>query len=170
MKTPRPIRVDGSLAYVPLTQGYEAVIDAVDAPLVDNHNWCASVKKHNVYAMRKETCGVTGKRVNVFMHREIAAPSLDEQVGHVNHDGLDNRRENLRACSPTENARNRRLRSDNRVGLKGVAWHKGKKKWRSRIRISGVEKFLGYFDCPEKAHAAYLRAAEDLFGDHACSG
>jgi hypothetical protein len=62
---------------------------------------------------------------------------------------------------------NTRPHKDNESGLKGVKWHRGAKKWQSRIFFQGKEIYLGLFKTPQEAHAAYCKAAKELFGEFA---
>lgn len=71
----RPIRIEGNVAYIPLTRGFEAVIDAADVPLVDGRNWCAAVKPNATYAVRKEKRD--GKIVGMHLHRVILSAPAD---------------------------------------------------------------------------------------------
>jgi len=91
----------------------------------------------------------------------------EKEIDHRNCDGLDNRWDNLRPASPDMNIANTRLRSNNSSGFKGVHWHKKAGKWQARITIRGRTKHLGLFACPKAAHAAYLRAAKQQWGDFA---
>lgn len=87
------------------------------------------------------------------MHREILGLSMNDHtmVDHVNHDGLDNRRCNLRLVTNAENQQNRR-------SPKGYRWHKEKQKWQPRIRLNGKDIFLGYYDTEEEARRIYSEA------------
>lgn len=154
----REIRIEGNLAFVPLTHGYEAVIDAADVQLVDAWTWCAHIKKHTVYATRTDCSGE--KRRRVYMHRVILNAASESIVDHINSDGIDNRRANLRFATKLQNAQNTRLRKDNSSGYKGVYLHKPMNTWRARIRVDGKKRDLGYFKTPEEAHAAYCAASE----------
>ena len=93
-----------------------------------------------------------------------------DQVDHRNSDGLDNRWINLRAATSNENARNAKIRSDNRHGFKGVTWHKTHGKWYAQILIKGKKTFLGLHSTAEAAHAAYVKAASSAFGEFARNG
>ena len=164
-KAVRTIRVEGDLAYVPLTRGYEAVIDAADVPLVEGRNWYAKQRTHTVYACRSQWSG--GADVTVRMHRVIAAAPDGMDVDHIDGDGLNNRRSNLRHATRSENNCNRRAALKNASGLKGVSWNKANKKWLAQIRFHKQKKHLGYFNTPEEAHAAYCAAANVLHGEYA---
>jgi len=88
-----------------------------------------------------------------------------EQVDHINGNGLDNRRENLRVANKMQNQYNSARQHNNRLGLKGV--HKNGRRYRAQIRADGVKHNLGYFDTAEEAHAAYCEAAKRLHGEFA---
>jgi hypothetical protein len=92
------------------------------------------------------------------------------QVDHINGNGLDNRKANLRLATVAENSQNARRRKDNASGFKGVYWDKYWKRWKAQIRYDGKCKRLGTFSTPEEAHEAYCRAAQDFHGQFANTG
>jgi hypothetical protein len=159
----RPIRIEGNIAYVPLTRGYEAVIDAADVPLVDGFNWSAVVRKQTVYAVGSICDGQKWR--NTRMHRVILGGAGGLEVDHIDGNGINNRRGNLRVATHAQNTRNQRTHSDNASGFKGVSWDKAARKWRADITLNGLRRNLGRFATPEAAHAAYVVASEDLHGE-----
>lgn len=159
----RPIRIQGYLAYVPLTQGHEAVIDVEDVPLVEGFNWRAMPHGRTVYAVRDETSG--GVKKHVFMHQAIISTAAGSEIDHIDCDGLNNRRRNLRQATRAQNCMNQRTRSDNKSGFKGV--QKRNSKWEARIWVSGKVERLGQFETAEDAHAAYCAAASRRHGKFA---
>ncbi|MBT0780540.1 HNH endonuclease [Paracoccus sp. pheM1] len=92
-----------------------------------------------------------------------------EQIDHSNGDRADNRRENLREATPSENTRNRSVQSNSKSGVKGVSWEKRRGKWRSTIKLHGKQTHLGQFDTIEAARAAYDAAVYDVHGKFARS-
>lgn len=114
---------------------------------------------------------VNGNRMTYRLHRLIMERILcrpllpTEQVDHINGDGLDNRRCNLRLATPQQNQGNSRKRSNNRSGFKGV-WLHGNK-YQAQIGVNYHTQYLGTFDTPEAAHEAYCKAAHELFGEFA---
>jgi hypothetical protein len=157
----RPIRIEGNLAYVPLTKGYEAVIDVEDAHLVEGFNWWASVGVRTVYARRTNFSDIP--RQSEKMHRVIMACPEDKVVDHIDGDGLNNRRSNMRIVSRAENTCNRRITLKSTSGFKGVSADKGS--WRAQISVGGKQRRLGHFATPEEAHAAYCAASAALHGE-----
>lgn len=162
-KAIRPIRVEGQLAYVPLTQGYEAVIDAADVHLVEGCSWHVQVRDHTVYVIRNDYS--TGKQRTIRMHRVLMGKPEGFEVDHIDGDGLNNRRSNLRVATKAQNQHNQRLARHNTSGFKGVGWHKRVGKWAARITLQGKMRHLGYFGTPEEASAAYASASKNLHGE-----
>jgi hypothetical protein len=168
-KPTRPIRIEGDVAYVPLTKGYEAVIDAADVPLVEGGSWYALVTRRAdggikaVYAARADYS--SSSRKTVFMHRVIAKTPADMKTDHISGDGLDNRRRNLRHATDAQNGRNKRTGSHNTSGTKGVSWDKIRGKWEAQIVVNGQKKFLGYYANIDSAATAYAQASAKLHGE-----
>ena len=86
-------------------------------------------------------------------------------IDHINGDGIDNRLDNLRICTPTQNRRNRRMNTNNKLQFKGVT--RNKARFKANIDHDGVRYHLGTFDTPEIAHAAYCDAANRLHKEFA---
>jgi hypothetical protein len=159
----RVISIDGDVAYVPLTRGFIATIDANDASLLSDKNWCAKQDKNNVYAISKHVCN--GVEHTIYMHRVLMDAKSGEQVDHKNGNGLDNRRENLRIATHAQNMRNQGVRINNSTGFKGVSFLKESGKWRARIHSNGKKIELGSYSTPEAAADAYKKASEQLHGE-----
>lgn len=159
----RPIRIEGNIAYVPLTKGYEAVIDAADVPLVDGFNWCAQVQSHTVYAQRKDRSGP--KPRTVLLHRVIAGEPEGFDIDHRDGNGLDNRRANLRDATKAQNQHNARISKRNTSGFKGVMRNNRNSKWQAMIGLNRKQHHLGFFNCPTAAYFAYIKASRALHGE-----
>jgi hypothetical protein len=159
----RPVRVEGQVAYVELTKGYVATISAQDAQQIGQHNWLALIGSRTVYAVRSEKVG--GKHVTVYMHRFIMDAPDGMDVDHIDRNGLNNTRANLRLATRSENCRNRGPNVANPIGIKGVYPNKGGKSWCAKIRLHGKGYYLGSFPTPEQAHQAYVDASARLHGE-----
>lgn len=166
-RTIRPLRIEGDFAIVPLTRGYEAIIDASDAHLVEHTNWCVWVGPTVAYAMTNTI--KPGARSPAYMHRVILGAPVGVEVDHRDSNGLDNRRRNIRLASHAENNWNKGVQANNRSGLKGIWFHAASRKWRASIQTSGRTTDLGLHSTKEEAHAAYTLAAIQLHGTFARS-
>lgn len=138
-----------------LACGKYMLVSAHDFEWVREHKWHLS----NGYAAR--SIRISGRRTKIFLHREMHMLYPGEWVDHVNGNKRDNRRENLRKCSPKQNAANRQVH--NSTGFKGV--HRNPRGGTFFALISG--RYLGSFGTAAEAGAAYARAANELFGDFA---
>lgn len=149
---------------------YVAIVDEADKDLADL-SWTVNALKNTQYAMRH--IRINRKQIAILLHRVILSRMLgrellsSEQTDHINGDGLDNRRENLRLATSSQNHWNQKRASNNSSGYKGVTWSKHNKKWRAQIMYKKNPIFLGYFDRPELAHEEYCKAAKELFGEFA---
>jgi hypothetical protein len=150
---------------VPLTKGYSAIIDAADAEAVSAHLWHAMVRPDNsrtVYAAK-----ATGdqKRLHQFLWTAWGNPPTPE-IDHRNGNGLDCRRENLRAATRAENAQNQGLSSANTSGAKGIRLRPSGR-WEAVITVGGKQRFLGTFAERAAAIRAYDAAALAARGEFA---
>ena len=149
----------GDVYLVPLNKGLYAIIDLCDYELVSKHVWYAMYcKSTNGYYAVTNMC-IDGKRRPVRMHRMITNAPDDKLIDHVNGDGLDERRLNLRECSYAENIRNSKLSKNNKSGFKGVNWSNVMQKWEAKIMVNRKKIHLGYYDAPSEAHESYCAAA-----------
>jgi hypothetical protein len=94
------------------------------------------------------------------------SPPSDE-IDHVNGNPRDNRIDNLRLASKSQNAQNQRRSTKNSSGFKGVSWSKQKQRWRAVIKVGSRSVHLGYFRDVAAAAEAYRAAADKYFGDFA---
>lgn len=159
----RPIRIEGNLAFITLTRGYEAVIDAADIELVSGRNWTTLITRQLKYARTTESAH--NKQRWLPLHRVILNAPSGMVVDHINSDGLDNRRCNLRLATHAENCRNKRTANNNTSGAKGVYWDSQRDGWRAQITAAGRTYALGKFVNFDDAVAAYSQASMRLHGD-----
>lgn len=102
-----------------------------------------------------------------MLHRLIMNAADDVHVDHINGDGLDNRRENLRIVTPQLNQANSRKHAEARSRFKGVSWSEAAQRWRAYIAVGRKQTHLGLFDDEISAARAYDAKARELFGEHA---
>jgi hypothetical protein len=155
--------------HIPLTHGHVAIVDACDRDLADFY-WTARIgRSGNKYAFRR---GDTVKHMHrIVLERALGRKLLaGELVDHIDRDGLNNRRSNLRLATRSQNNANSRRRSDNASGFKGVMFYKPRGTWKAYINVDKRRINLGYYDTPELAHAAYIAAAHKHFGEFAHDG
>jgi hypothetical protein len=149
---------------IPLSQGQFAVVDDEDYEWLSQWKWTAQKTGHGFYAMRHE------KGALILMHRLVNRTPEGLGTDHIDGDGLNNRRANLRTATQLQNMMNRHGKRGGSSRFKGV-WAdmspRNSKVWRSAIRIDGKLKYLGRFHTEEDAGAAYAAAANAYFGEFA---
>lgn len=166
--------VDFSVRRIPLTQGCEALIDEADYESehvvefgngitwrgrIGERPWCASVKKHTTYA--KAT--ILGS-LELRLHRVVMDAKLGELIDHIDGNGLNNRRDNLRLATNQGNSANSKRQIGSASRFKGVGFHRQTGKWEAFIRHNGKKQHLGLFVVEAEAAQAYNEAALRLFG------
>jgi hypothetical protein len=152
---------------ITLSQGKYAIVDPEDFERLNKHKWYAHKIGNTFYAVR--TAGPRRNRRNIWMHREIIRLPRHLVVDHINHDGMDNRKANLRPATRAQNNYNRLIikRKGSSSKYKGIAWKKENKKWQAQIHFNGECIFLGYFKDEIKAAKAYDEAAKKYYGQFA---
>jgi len=158
-----------NICSIPLTQGLYAIVDGEDYPKISLHKWCARKGKDatTYYALRGER--VNGKTKTILMHIEILGKKEGFVTDHINQNGLDNRRCNLRFATFADNIRNRKSRGDQKASkYKGVTFHKrkgkGSRQWQASIRVNGKAIYLGIYHKDTEAALVYDDAASKYFG------
>jgi hypothetical protein len=142
-----------------------ALVDDKDYDRVMKMNWCVVKYKHTFYAMRAVL--VDGKYVFTRMHRFIIKAKSGEYVDHIDHNGLNNQRSNLRICTNKKNTWNSRSMGVHSSRYKGVSWDKRRGNWSSDIHPNGKHIYLGAFKKEEDAAKAYNEAALIHYGEFA---
>ena len=142
-----------------LPSGHITKIDDEDFALISNHRWYIQKYKNSDILYAKSR--INGKYIR--MHRFIMNPPDNMVIDHINQDGLDNRKCNLRICTVSENARNKKktIFKKNKTGIKGVHQFVTKK---GAVRFQATLS-LGVFDTKEEASATYKNALVKIFGD-----
>src|SRR3990167_473031 len=144
-----------------LSKGKVAIIDDEDFEKVSQWRWCAFWNGWKWYVKRTYK-----KNSVIYLHRFITDAPKGVEVDHKNGDGLDNRKENLRVCTRTENSRNRAQQKNNTSGYKGVSWNKERRKWDAKIKVGKKHVFIGRFKTKEEAARAYDQVAMINFKDY----
>lgn len=163
-----------------LTKGKVALVDDEDYEWLNQWKWTChySPKTDSYYAFRnvpnpdkpKLANGKTG-RDRLLLHRFILGVehlSRESPVDHIDSDGLNNQRSNIRIADCSLNNANRGATKRNKSGLKGIHWTGCR--WRASVTAYGVHYDLGCFKTKEEAHAAYMKAAIEHFGEFANAG
>jgi len=151
--------------HIGLTQGKFAIVDDADYEWLSQHKWYAAQGSSTYYARRMLYGKAEQKEIR--MHRAILKPPPGMESDHINGDGLDNRRCNLRTVTRSQNSMNRRNQMNCSSRHKGVSWDSRDCKWRVQIKIDGRGQRLGYFDDEQEAARIYNQAAKRLFGEFA---
>ena len=141
---------------IPLTQGYDAIVDDEDYDSLSGFKWFACVYTNGVYAMRGRRISEPGTQKHIRMHRQIMNAPDGMLVDHINRNPLDNRRENLRLVTLAQNNRNKRALGT----FKGTRTYLDG--WRAELRTNG-RMFRGP---PRKTQAQAARDYDLLAIEH----
>lgn len=130
------------------------LLDKEDEYLLEKYRWSLN---NRGYAQAR----VNGQTIT--LHRLLMGNPKGLEIDHRNLDKLDNRKNNLRTCTHSENSRNRKVKSNSKTGYKGIHKEKNSDKWRVRIN----RKHIGYFNELNHAIDAYNKAVREFYGEFA---
>lgn len=159
------VHIVGDVGFLSLSQGKTAVFDAADAEHVLGHVWWAAKGKNTHYVVARARFS-DGRVSTLFLHRAIMEPPEGFVVDHINGDGLDNRRANLRVVTVAQNNMNSRVRNDSKSGIKGAFYNAKTGAYYSRIKVDGRYIQLGSFATAEDAANAYAAASAKYHGPY----
>jgi hypothetical protein len=163
----RRIRYGYAFRKILLTRGKFAIVDPEDYEHLSQYKWCAVKSKKTYYASRTFKDKASGKRRKMSMHQIIFKVSKGMVCDHINRNGLDNRKANLRSATYAQNRWNQKA-SWGKSKYRGVSWDSHSKKWRVIIKCHGVKKELGMFTNELEAAKVYDEAAKKYYGEFAC--
>lgn len=148
-----------------LTKGQFALVDEEDYERLSQFSWHVVQKRPGGKFYAGRSIRVDGKRKNIRLHHEVYGSTI--MLDHINGDGLDNRKSNLRPCNNTQNKQNvKKQRGSSSSIYKGVSLRKGK--WRVTIKANGKHTELGSYNCEIEAAKVYDKAALLYFKEFAC--
>jgi hypothetical protein len=137
------------------------IIDDDDFEKINSYKWYLG----GGYAIAKTK--EMGKHKTIRMHRVINNTPRGWDTDHINGNKLDNRKQNLRTASRSQNSQNSKIYKNSSSGKKGVSYDKNRNKWVARICKNGMNIFLGRFDTKDDAVSAYNKKAISVYGENA---
>jgi len=166
--TYRLLRYGYTFRKIPLGEGEFTLVSPCDYYWLNNFNWCIVGCDERMYAARVLRKTEFGWLRTVYLHRVIMNAPKGLLVDHRNNNGLDNRRENLRLATHSQNMINRpKTKSKTTSRFVGVYFQKNRGKWAARINYQKNQIWLGRFDNEIDAAKAYDAAAKKYHGEFA---
>ncbi|MCH7557981.1 MAG: HNH endonuclease [Planctomycetes bacterium] len=152
-----------------MTQGKFAIIDPKYYTRLAKYKWFLVKSPTGSYAARWQRLKAKNTRKRIWMHHEIIHIPKKMVCDHINRNGLDNRKANLRPATVSQNLCNRaKTKAKTRSKYKGLEWDKTQRKWKARIQLNGRKIYLGSFANEIDAAKAYDHAAKKYHGQFAC--
>lgn len=147
---------------IELTQGYAAIVDDEDYEYLSQFKWQSHITTYTAYAYRR----VKGTNKHRPMHREVMGVTDPKiYIDHIDRNGLNNQRKNLRIVTWSQNQMNKTYNKRNSLGFKGVSFDGNK--YIATIKVNGKQLSVGYYKTPKEAAIAYNIAAKEHFGEFA---
>ena len=153
---------------IKLTKGFIALVDDEDFERVNQIKWQTQINKSNIYAMNR--IKREDKTIKRYLHRfilKLENTPRGTDVDHINHNGLDNRKENLRTCTQSQNNMNSIPQKNKKSIYKGVYFNRLNNKFITRIYINRKCVYHAFFSSENEAAKAYDIAAKKYYGEFA---
>lgn len=147
---------------IPLTQDKVALVSDEDFEALSQHRWYAEKQNHTFYAARHIKIA-KNKWIVIKMHTDILGKKEGYEIDHIDGDGLNNQRNNIRHVTHRQNTQNLHIAKSSKYP--GVRWHKTNKKWEARIKLHGIRKILGHYTNEHEAYMAYAKAVKEYVGE-----
>jgi hypothetical protein len=164
----RKTRFGYAFRRIPLTQGKYAIVDPEDYEKLIQYKWHAKKGLRTYYANHSLITGKKGKRKSLYMHHLVIDVPANMYCDHINHNGLDNRKANLRAATSAQNIWNRRkFKKANSISKYTGVYKTVSNTWYARITVLGKLIYLGTFKTEVAAAKAYAAAARKYHGQFA---
>jgi hypothetical protein len=148
---------------IKVSQGFIALVDDDHFEVLNQFKW--HIKKCGRTNYATANIKIDGKYKTITMHRFLLDAPKGVQVDHINHNGLDNQRDNLRFCSNSQNQMNRSPYKNCTSNFKGVSFYRKTKRWKAYIKLNGKRINLGHYKTEIEAAEVYNNKAKELFGE-----
>ena len=153
---------------IKLSQGFETLVDDEDYKYLKKMKWYVLIQPNGrKYAIANGWDFIKHKRFSIRMHRVITKATKGKDVDHLNSNGLDNRKCNLRLCSRSENLGRKRVFIKKTSKFRGISYDKNRDKWKARIRFNKKQVFIGRFSSENEAAEAYNYKSASLSKEYA---
>lgn len=157
----------GYVKTIKLSRGYYALVDDDFQDEFGGLGWFAiKITDTRVYAARWSRGGLKNRKL-IYMHRYVLGKPTERDVDHIDGNGLNNQRGNLRWASRSDNQANKGISKQNTSGYKGVTWNKRLKKWQASISRENQTRYISVHKNIEDAARAYDRECLRVHGEFA---
>jgi hypothetical protein len=153
----------GIMKEISLNKGFTTQVDDEDYKYLNQFKWRVAIYNHTSYARRTLWIKGENRSISLHMHRVILNVPIGMQVDHIDHNGLNNQKSNIRICTETQNHRNKKPNGKYR----GISWVPKLKKWRAYIFINNRQIWVGAFIDDISAAKARDEAAKEIYGEFA---